>query len=332
VLGGRPGQPQGFNRALDARRPIGSLVKPAVYLTALAQPERYTLATLIDDSSFTVRAAGAEPWTPGNYDGRFHGRVPLFAALVHSYNVATARLGMEIGVDRVVETLHRLGVGGELPAYPSTLLGAAGIPAVDVAQMYQTLAAGGFRVPLRAVTAVLTARNQPLKRYPLEIEPAADPVAVYLLTAAMQEVVRSGTAAGLSRWLSPALAVAGKTGTTDAFRDSWFAGFTGDLTGVVWIGRDDNAPVGLSGAAGALAVFGDMMSRISPQPLAPTPPEGVITVWVDPATGGLSDADCEGAVQLPFVAGTAPRDPAPCGPQRRSEPNPLKQWLDRLFR
>jgi penicillin-binding protein 1B len=332
LLGGRPGRTQGFNRALDARRPIGSLAKPAVYLAALSRPERYTLATLIDDAPLTVRNAGAAPWSPRNYDGRSHGRVPLFAALSHSYNVATARLGMEIGVGRVVDTLHRLGVQGDIPAYPSTILGAAGTSVLDVAQMYQTLAGGGFRVPLRAVSAVLTAANEPLKRYPLDIEATADPAAVYLLTAALQEVVRNGTAAGLSRWLPPALGVAGKTGTTDDFRDSWFAGFSGDVTGVVWIGRDDNAPVGLSGAAGALAVYGDMMKRMSPQPLAPAPPEGIETAWIDPVTGGRSGPQCDGAVELPFVAGTAPREPAPCGPNRDRAPGPLMQWLDRLFR
>jgi penicillin-binding protein 1B len=256
VVGGRDPRFEGFNRALDAQRPIGSLIKPVVYLTALQQPQNYTLATLLDDSPLVLQQAGTDDWAPQNYDKVFHGEVPLRAALVNSYNVSTARLGLELGVPRVMANLRRLGLERDLPEFASSLLGANALSPLEVAQVYQTIAAGGFRTPLRAIHAVLTAEGEPLQRYPLNVEQEIAAAPLFLLTAAMQDVVREGTARDLGHYLPPALAVAGKTGTTDGYRDSWFAGFTGDRLAVAWVGRDDNEPTGLTGASGAMTVWG----------------------------------------------------------------------------
>jgi penicillin-binding protein 1B len=267
VVGGRKASFAGFNRALDAVRPIGSLVKPVVYLSALMQPSRYSLITPLEDKPLRVTGAGGKQWSPQNYDKRSHGVVPLQDGLVYSYNLATVALGMELGLGRVADTLHNLGIRREVDVYPSLLLGAVSLSPLEVTQLYQTLAAGGFYSPLRAIREVMTAENKPLQRYPLTVHEAAPAGPVYLLNQALQDVVKRGTGRSLAGYLSPALNTAGKTGTTDDLRDSWFAGFTGDKVAVVWVGRDDNKPAGLSGASGALRVWGDMMRRLQPLPL-----------------------------------------------------------------
>jgi penicillin-binding protein 1B len=319
----------GYNRALDAARPVGSLLKPAIYLTALAQPPRYTLITPVDDSPLVWKSRGAKDWEPENYDKKNHGEVPLRLALAHSYNVASARLGLDLGIPAVHATVQKLGVERELPPFASSLLGAVELTPIEVAQMYQTLAANGFRAPLRAIREVLTADGQPLSRYSLKVEQAFDPEPVYLITAALQGVVREGTAQGLREWLPAELAVAGKTGTTDELRDSWFAGFTGDRVAVVWVGYDDNRPARLTGASGAMTVWGDMMRALAHEPLTLPQPENIERVWIDPETGLLADKECAGAVELPFVAGSAPQDSAPCA---RSVGGSIKNWFQRMFK
>lgn len=306
IAGGRDADFAGFNRALDAKRSIGSLVKPAVYLTALANPKQYTLATLLDDSPLTVHNPGGEIWTPYNYDRVFHGMVPLKTSLAHSYNVATVRLGMDVGVGRVLHTLARLGVTERFRPYPSALLGAVALEPFQVAQMYQTLASGGFHTPLRAIREVLSIEGKSLRRYDVTVRQAMEPTSVFLLNRAMQEVMRSGTGASLYSRVPWEWAVAGKTGTTDEMRDSWFAGFTGDRLAVVWLGRDDNRPTGLSGATGALPAWGDIMLRIGAQPLRLEPPAGIEWAWIDPTTGLLTEEGCYGAAQTPFMLGSTP--------------------------
>jgi penicillin-binding protein 1B len=219
---------------------------------------------------------------------------------------------MSLGINEVLDTLQSLGIERTIDPYPAMLLGAMSLSPVEVTQMYQTLAGGGFRTPLRAIREVVSAQGEPLKRYPLEIAQAADPAAVYLLTTALQEVVASGTGEGLSRYLPAELHIAGKTGTTDDLRDSWFAGFGGDRLGVVWVGRDDNQPAGFTGATGAMQVWGELFAAIGVQPLHIDPPSGVEWLWVDPASGLRSASGCEGAVELPFSHGSAPADLAPC--------------------
>jgi len=247
LVAGRDPRYRGFNRAVDAARPIGSLLKPVVYLTALQEPAKYTLVTPIDDGPFVWKSRGAPDWEPQNYDKQFHGIVPLRTALAQSYNAATARLGTEIGVEKVLDNVRKLGIERPLKPFASTLLGAVELSPLEVAQMYQTLASGGFRTPLRAIREVTTQEGRPLARYALRVEQAIAPESAYLITAAMQGVVREGTAQGLKSMVPAEIAVAGKTGTTDEQRDAWFAGFTGDRLAVVWVGYDDNRAARLSG-------------------------------------------------------------------------------------
>lgn len=332
LVGGRDVRYPGFNRALDAQRPVGSLLKPAVYLTALAEPARYTLATPLKDDRFVWKSRGAPDWEPRNYDRKFHGNVPLRTALAQSYNVSTVRLGIDLGIPRVLDTVRRLGVARELTPYAATLLGAVDLAPFDVTRMYQTLASGGFRVPLRAIRELLTADGRPLRRYGLSIEQAFDPAPVYLVTAAMQAVVRVGTAHGLKNFVAPEINVAGKTGTTDELRDSWFAGFSGDHLAVAWVGYDDNRPTRLTGASGAMLVWGELMGQIAHEPLAPPLPENVELVSIDPHNGLRAGFSCAGAVELPFIVGTAPDRRSPCAtPSVPETPPETKSWWRRLF-
>jgi penicillin-binding protein 1B len=312
LVGGRDPRYRGYNRALDAARPIGSLLKPAIYLTALSDPDKYTLLTPIDDGPFTWKSRGAPDWQPANYDKKFHGMVPLKTALAHSYNAAAARLGTELGVDRVIDNVRRLGVERPLRPFASTLLGAVELSPYEVAQMYQTIASGGFRSPLRAIREVTTQEGKPLTRYPLAVEQAFAPEPIALLTYALQDVVREGTGQGMKNFLPPEVAVAGKTGTTDEQRDAWFAGFTGDRLAIVWVGYDDNRAARLSGSAAALPVWGDLMGALAPEPLAPQKPERIELVWIDPQSGLRGGSSCRGSQEVPFMQGSAPRDRAPC--------------------
>lgn len=321
VVGGRERRYAGFNRALDSARPIGSLAKPAVFLAALEQPERYTLATPLDDSALRVKQRGAADWTPENYDKRSHGQVLLVQALAQSYNLATARLGLELGVPRVVQTLKRLGVARELTPLPSLLLGAFELSPVEVARMYATLANRGFRAPLRAIQSVQTRANTPLTRYALAIEQTVATEPAALIDFALQEVARSGTARALAGEFPADWHIAGKTGTTDHYRDSWFAAYAGDLLAVVWVGRDDNEPAGLSGSAGAMRVWAELLHRLDPGPGGTPAAEGIEYAWIDPENGQRATQNCAGAVHLPFSRGSVPRAESACagGPRGSSD-------------
>jgi penicillin-binding protein 1B len=330
LAGGRDPKFAGFNRALDAHRQVGSLLKPAVYLTALEQPQRYTLATLLDDSPLTYTARNGTVWKPGNYDKMSHGKVPLYQALAHSYNISTARLGLALGIDSIVKTLRRLGVEQHLNPYPSLVLGAVEMSPLQVAGMYQTFASGGFLTPLRAINAVLAADKTPLQRYSLSVRAVAEPGPVYLTNTALRYVVREGTGSSLYQVLPEDWDIAGKTGTTDDLRDSWFAGFSGDHLGVVWIGRDDNASTGLTGSTGALRIWRDLFRHFGNPGMNPPVAENIEYRDIDPATGLLADAGCADAVQLPFIVGSAPHENAPCARGDQALPNPV-DWFKELF-
>ncbi len=311
LVGGRDAGFAGFNRALDALRPVGSLIKPAVYLSALSLPQRYTLSTLIEDRPVDMTLPGGQRWRPKNYDRKLHGWVPLHEALSRSLNLATVGLGLDVGLRPVIKTLHALGVQREMKPFPALLLGALSLSPLEVAQVYQSLAAGGFNSPLRAIRAVLDAEQRALQRYPLTVAQAADPAAVFLLNRNLVEVTESGTGAALRTMLPSGLQVAGKTGTTNDLRDSWFAGFSADRVAVAWVGRDDNASTGLTGAQGALPVWADLMRSIDNVSLQLAPPPDVEYHWVDGA-GRLAAQHCEGAAAFPYIAGSQPTERSPC--------------------
>ena len=312
MVGDREPKRVGYNRAFDAKRPAGSLVKPAVYLTALEDPERYTLMTLLKDSPL-VYTSGGRRWSPANYDKRYHGMVTLRDALARSYNIPVVRVGLDMDVINVVRMFQRLGLERDLKPYPSLLLGALDASAFEVAQVYSSIASGGFRIPLRAIREVTDATGKSLKHYTMEVEKVVEPGPIYLLINAMQQVVKAGTASAMKSKLSPDLNIAGKTGTTDDYRDSWFAGFSGNRLAVVWLGRDDNKPTGLSGASGALLVWMDLMAGLNLEPLEPPLPAGVNEIRVDPHSGLRMGQGCRSGQLVPFLDGSGPRGSTSCG-------------------
>jgi penicillin-binding protein 1B len=307
--GGRQRGFAGFNRALRAVRPIGSLVKPAVYLAAL-ESGRFNLASVLSDRPLTLKIAGAPDWSPRNYDDRIFGDVYLHDALERSMNLATVDLGMQVGLEQVADMLKRLGYSRDVPPYPSVLLGAVDMAPIEVAQMYQTLASNGFHSPVRAVEAVTTVQGEPLARYGIETFQVVDSGAMYLLEYALQGVFQRGTARSVAGRLDDNLPLAGKTGTTNDLRDSWFAGYGDDLVGVVWLGHDDNRDTGLTGGTGALRVWSEIMSRLDIQPRLTLPPVNI--VWQPVAQRAVVDVvgrDCRLTQSLPFLPGRLP-DPA----------------------
>jgi len=329
VVGGRDTGFDGFNRAIEAARPIGSLVKPAVYLAAVERGD-FTFASRIADEPVEIELENGDVWRPGNFSGETHGEVTLARALAESFNLATVNLGMEIGVAQVADVLERLGARSDIPPYPSLLLGALDMTPFEVAGMYATLAGGGFRSSLRAVREIIDADGQPLGRYPIEVRQNFESGHVYQVNRALMLVMERGTGKTAATRLPPGLVTAGKTGTSDEFRDSWFAGFSGDNLAVVWLGNDDNSPAGLSGGRGALPVWADIMATLHGGGFDATPPPGVVDAWVDYGTGELATEDCGDVVILGLPADARLPVKAGCGLDKRSLGETVMDWLRRL--
>ncbi|WP_130619456.1 penicillin-binding protein 1B [Dyella amyloliquefaciens] len=308
-----PGE-QGFNRAMDARRPIGSLMKPLVYLVALASPQRWNLGSPVEDSPISMRQPDGSYWTPKNDEGDVHGSVPMIDGLVHSWNLATINLGMTVGIPRIKAFLESFGLTDVNPS-PSLLIGAEDMSPLQAAQLYQYISADGHALPLLAVRGVVDGKGQTIKRYEVKTGPGEYQPAVRLVTWAMQQVARSGTAASIGSSGLAYLNAAGKTGTSNDMRDSWFAGFTGDHLALFWMGRDDNKPSGLYGATGSLRAWQELFRKLPTRPLSAAPGDGLEMAWIN-ANGHRSEEGCEGARQLPVVAGTLGQDAEGCFWQR----------------
>ncbi len=292
LVGGRQVSYSGFNRALDAKRSIGSLAKPVVYLAAL-ESGKYHAASLINDTPVTVKLDNKKTWTPQNYERNSNGPVPMVRALAQSLNLATVNLGMAVGVNTVAEQFEKLGLPEAPAPLPSMLLGGITATPIEVAQIYNSLANGGFRAPLRAVRAVLDEQGKPLKAFPLEVQQVADPDAIYQLDRMMIEVTRRGTGAAIAARM-PGITVAGKTGTSSDYRDSWFAGFSGNHMAITWIGYDDNEPTRFSGSSGALPIWINLMSGIDNISWDSPLPDSLVEKQIDFATGlGVGSACIE---------------------------------------
>jgi penicillin-binding protein 1B len=328
LTSGRESIVGGFNRALDAVRPIGSLVKPAVYLTALGYPDKYTITTNVSDSTIVVKGQNGVDWIPKNYDHKEHGNVSLHTALAKSYNLATVHVGIDVGVANVAKTLQNMGVTKSIDLFPSLLLGAASLSPIDVTQMYQTLAGDGFSSPIKSIRAVVDNEGKQLQSYPLTVKQAIDPAATYVVNTMLQEVMHEGTGRSAYSFFPENYGLVGKTGTTNDAKDSWFAGYTGDYLSVVWIGRDDNKPIGLTGATGALPIWSALMQQISTQPVNLIPPDNITLAWVNPYTGTLTDKDCGGGKQYPYISGSEPTAYSDCGQEVFDQD---KSWFTDIF-
>ena len=336
VVGGREVGTDGFNRALDARRPIGSLVKSAVYLAAL-ESGSYNAATLIEDGPVELKLADGSVWAPQNFEHQIYGRVPMARALAESMNLATVRLGLDLGLPKVADALQRLGLETPPTLNPSLLLGTVEMTPLEVMEVYTSLANGGFRARLRAVHAVLDEQGRPLKSFKVQVEEAAPAAAVYQLDRMLMLVTTRGTARDASARLPRGTVAAGKTGTSSDTRDSWFAGFTGSYVAVAWVGYDDNRATGLTGATGAMPVWADTLSRLKSAPFQPVPPESVEDRWIGFGDGMETTPECStDAVAIAVPKGTSlPAKPGCISPTSEISPNgtagdKIKAWIKKL--
>ncbi|MDO4642460.1 MAG: penicillin-binding protein 1B [Cardiobacteriaceae bacterium] len=321
VVGSRVPNEQGYNRAIYSKRNIGSVVKPMVYLAAVEYPQLYTLATLLDDSPLNYKMNGTT-WSPKNYSKNNHGKVLLQDSLIHSYNIPTARIALDIGIKDVTGTMQRLGARENLPNYPAVSLGAVSMSALEVAQIYETFASGGYLIPLRSIREITTQDGTVISRFDLKAVKAIEPGPHYLIVSTMQQIPRRGTATAMKEKISPSLNIAGKTGTTDSYKDSWFAGFSGNLLTVVWVGNDQNKITKLTGGTGAMRVWMDIMKNLPNEPLELKKPESVVTRMVDKYSGALAGQGCAGrAVEIAFIAGSEPTRYQACAAPKPVEPD-----------
>jgi penicillin-binding protein 1B len=333
IVGARQVDFDGFNRALDARRSIGSLVKPFIYLTAL-ETGRYNAATVVQDQPVSIKLATGKFWRPENFTRRTYGPVPVVRALAESLNLATVGVGMDVGLDKISDTLMHFGLEQPPQQVPAMLLGAIDISPLEVAQLYNGLANGGFRTPLRAVQNVVSADGKALKAFPLQVTQVAPTADVYEVDSMLEQVMTHGTGVPAMRILPPGLVTAGKSGTSSQDRDSWFAGFSGgDLT-VVWVGYDHYQPTGLTGSEGALPVWAHLMASLGTRPLEMPEPEGVTETWIDYQTGMGAQPGCPGAVpvQIALPTGTQVAPMAGCsnGATAGTLLERAGQWVHRL--
>lgn len=299
MVGGKRTGYDGFNRALNASRQIGSLVKPAVYLTALEQPEKYNLATTLQDKPISLKGSQGSVWSPRNYDRKYRGDVPLYLALAKSYNVPTVQLGVQLGIPNVMNTLEKLGVDrSEIKPVPSMLLGSFTLTPFQVAQMYQTITNSGRKAELSALRSVVDLEGNVLYQSLPKVHQSVDQQAAWLTTYAMKRGVLEGTGRYLNQQFGWA-ALAGKTGTSNDTRDSWFVGVDGREVTTIWLGRDDNKSTKLTGASGALRVYADYLKHRIPETLTLPWPKGISTVGFKPSGQGELALSCHSSFKLP---------------------------------
>ncbi|PMH41232.1 penicillin-binding protein 1B [Vibrio sp. 10N.286.49.B3] len=323
MVGGKRAGYDGFNRALNASRPIGSLVKPAVYLTALAQPDKYTLASTLDDTPLHLQGNQGTKWSPRNFDRKFRGDVPLYQALARSLNVPTVRLGMALGIPEVSQTLEKLGIDKkEIRPVPSMFLGAFSLTPYQVAQMYQGITNSGKKAKLSALSAVVDNDGRVIYQFLPSVSQTVDQQAAWLTTYAMKKGVTEGTGRFLQHNFASA-GLAGKTGTSNDSRDSWFVGVDGREVTTIWLGRDDNKSINLTGSSGALRVYADYLKKRIPEPLTLPWPQQITTLGFKKDVGGGLMLDCKNDFKLPVWDRK--------GQMKQSCENKPQQWLVDLF-
>ena len=327
IVGGRNVGYDGFDRALDAHRSMGSLVKPFIYLTAL-ESGRYNAATVVQDAPLDVKLVNGKHWRPENFTHQTYGPVPVVRALAESLNLATVSVGLDVGLPKVAQTLQRLGLPQPPAQVPAMLLGAVEATPLEAAQLFNGLANGGFRNPLRAVRALISTDGKALKAFPLEVTQVASPEVVYQLDRMLVQVMDRGTGRSARALLPASLVVAGKSGTSSDYRDSWFAGFSGSHLVVVWVGYDDNDPTGLTGSAGALPVWAHVMSGLGTNSWEAPMPDNLAEVHIEYPTGLRAAPGCADDIVAVAVPAEAVL-PAKPGCSFPDNANPLTTILDR---
>jgi penicillin-binding protein 1B len=310
MVGDRNPDYVGFNRAIDAYRQTGSVIKPFVYLSALKEPQNFNLLTPLLDQSFTLEGNDGSVWQPQNYDKQEHGEVSLSDALIHSYNLATARLALEVGVDKVVDTLYQMGFERKLPAFPSLALGAKEMSPLEVLKLYQVVANQGIAISSTGLIAVQDHQANLLQRYQRNSENVVDAESAFLIKYLLTQVTEMGTAKAIKQRFKNKT-YAGKTGTTNDLRDSWYAGFGENTLAVVWLGRDDNQPSQLTGSSGALNVWADLYQQLDEPSVNLALPEMMVWGYED---GGFfsSFSNCRNKKLIPFYIEQLPKNYEVC--------------------
>ena len=292
LVGGRQGRVDGFNRALNAQRSVGSVIKPVTVLAALNAG--MSLTDLVNDQPITLTPKSGVAWSPKNFDGNAYGEMPMYLALTRSLNLAMVDLGQTVGLQTVQAQFTELTGRRPKNPYPSFLLGAEAMSPMQTLELYGNFASGGFHTQPKAVIAVLNEDNIALSHHTFAMKQSITPATADALNRALELVMRRGT--GRSSAFSQ-LGVAGKTGTTNDNRDSWFAGFDNSKLSVVWVGRDDNQSTGLTGSTGALRVWNAMTRRQGIDPITNVPSEDLLEI--EYTSGKRANARCADVVRLP---------------------------------
>ena len=329
VVGGLQTQYAGFNRALMAKRQIGSLVKPSIYLTALSNPEQFRLNTPINNQPITINVKGSPPWQPRNYDKKYSGSVMLMDALARSLNIPTVNIGMKVGLSKVIDTQKAMGWDNvEIPKVPAMLLGAYTISPYDVTKLYQTIANQGGRIELTTVDTITDRQGNIIYQHDKTAKQVVPQEAAFQTLFAMQQTVERGTARSLQNDYAD-LRLAGKTGTTNDARDTWFVGIDGKNISTVWLGRDDNGETKLTGASGALQIYKDYLSHTYIEKLKLNKPANM--KWVGITQHGSWDCDSNRVIPVwvnngqNFCGGTSTTSPSPATSPAETEIAPRQE-------
>ena len=329
VVGGLQTQYAGFNRALMAKRQIGSLVKPSIYLTALSNPEQFRLNTPINNQPITINVKGSPPWQPRNYDKKYSGSVMLMDALARSLNIPTVNIGMKVGLSKVIDTQKAMGWDNvEIPKVPAMLLGAYTISPYDVTKLYQTIANQGGRIELTTVDTIADRQGNIIYQHDKTAKQVVPQEAAFQTLFAMQQTVERGTARSLQNDYAD-LRLAGKTGTTNDARDTWFVGIDGKNISTVWLGRDDNGETKLTGASGALQIYKDYLSHTYIEKLKLNKPANM--KWIGITQHGSWDCDSNRVIPVwvnngqNFCGGTSNVSPSPATPPAETEIAPRQE-------
>ena len=311
MVGSRDYRASQFNRAVQAKRQPGSLFKPLVYLAALearheltgGQP--ITPATSIVDEPVTFES-GTGVWAPQNYDHRFHGTVSLRTAVEQSLNIPAVKIAQAVGTKRILQMAQKLGIRSPLADNLSIALGTSGVSLLEITSAYGALAQAGLSVAPTALQAVMTPEGDPAWHHTPVRRQAVSPQAAYVMTSLLKGVVERGTAAK-AKAMGLRGIVAGKTGTTDGYRDAWFVGYTPDVVVGVWVGFDDEEALHLTGAQAALPMWVEFVRRILPATSRDfVMPPAVVTRDIDPQSTQLATSKCPQRSMEVFIEGTEP--------------------------
>jgi penicillin-binding protein 1B len=329
LVGGKDFNYAGFNRALHAKRPIGSLIKPAVYLAALERYQRFNLATLIDDKAIALSGENGQIWRPKNYDGKYRGQVRLLDGLSSSLNIPTVNLGMKLGLENVANAIHLLGYPNDIVTRPSMLLGSLNMSPWEVNQLYVPIANHGYSAQAHVIERIVSQHGETLWQFQPAQQQVISSQAAYLLDYALTQVTKTGTARSLT-WRHKGQELAGKTGTTNEQRDSWFVGYDNKHLVTTWLGRDDNKPTHLTGSSGALVLFAEYLKRQGAVSKVTSIPDSIALVRFDKKSGHAVYEACENSIMLPTVTDGLIYETA-CEITPESHKNKKKSWLEKIF-